>query len=195
MYGGINVNISVLLIDNGNDGIDNYVRLLAGCDIKVVKWDHIQDCNVDNYELIVLSHGREISVYRNDLEKNLILSANIPIIGVCYGFQMLSYTYGLKIEELDPPSIGTNKIIAKSQHAMFRGISQFTSIEKHKYGVKTIGTNEKVICHAVSDFGIEIIEILNRKQYGFQFHPEILDQDNQGNIIFNNLLAYLFPNR
>lgn len=189
------MNISVLLIDNGNDGIDNYMHLLAGCDIKVVKWNHIQDCNVDNFELIVLSHGREISVYRNELEKELILNATIPIVGVCYGFQMLSHTYGLKIEELVPPSIGSNKIIVKSQHAMFGGISQFTSIEKHKYGVKTIGTNEKVKCHAVSDFGIEIIEISDRKQYGFQFHPEIFDQENQGNIIFNNLLAYLFPNR
>lgn len=195
MYGGIGMNISVLLIDNGNDGIENYMHLLAGCNVKVVKWNRIQECNVEKYELIILSHGREISVYRNDSEKNLILDSNIPIIGVCYGFQMLSHTYGLKIEELNPPSVGSNKIIATSRHAMFNGVNQFTSIEKHKYGVKTIGTNEKVICHAVSNFGVEIIEILNRKQYGFQFHPEIESQENQGNIIFKNLLTYLFPNR
>lgn len=182
---------NILLVDNGNDGLTDYYELLSEYTLDTVVWNQFSSIKLDKYDLIVLTHGRGISVKKNHIEKELLLHTDVPVIGICYGFQMLAVTYGLEITQLEIPAYGENTINVLTDHVMFNGMNKFISEEKHKYGVVDFKDSSLIKVHGISSYGVEIIEIIGKKQYGFQFHPEIPNINNEGKIIFFNLLNYL----
>jgi GMP synthase-like glutamine amidotransferase len=44
--------------------------------------------DIAGYQLIVLSDGHLVSAHKNNSELELMKSTNIPMIGICYGFQL-----------------------------------------------------------------------------------------------------------
>ncbi|RKX21684.1 MAG: GMP synthase (glutamine-hydrolyzing) [Candidatus Zixiibacteriota bacterium] len=112
---------------------------------------------------------------------------NIPILGVCYGMQLLALNYGGKLEQSLSREYGraifspqnntplTDSLPAKSQVWMSHG----DSIVKMPNGFKVIGSTDS----------IEIAAIANneKKAYGLQFHPEVHHTDEGKNIISNFL--------
>lgn len=186
--------INTLLIDNGSDTLLEYIELLDMCNISILHWKDITENCFNGFELIILSDGNQISVNKNTKELTLINSCTIPIIGICYGFQILCFNYGMKISLLSQRNNGNNFITVLTEHPMFSGQRNFNSMEKHKYGVEILKNdkNDNIIYHASSLYGLEIMEVKEKFQYGFQFHPEIEYSRNMGGIILKKLISWLF---
>jgi GMP synthase-like glutamine amidotransferase len=70
---------------------------------------------------------------------------------------------------------------------MFRGIDEVKVFESHRYQISSLGKN--LVGLAKSEFGYEIIQVLEKKVYGFQFHPEANKEINSGKTLFKNFLA------
>ncbi|MFA6252871.1 MAG: gamma-glutamyl-gamma-aminobutyrate hydrolase family protein [Patescibacteria group bacterium] len=184
--------VNVALIDNGADSLSEYVTLLTGYKVRNIMFQDIKNCDLNDCQLIILSDGHSLNASENIDEIELIRNTSIPVIGICYGFQVLCYAYGAKLVKLSQKREGLVKITAKARHSIFQNKNDYTVSEKHRFGVQEIP--ETLVCLASSIDGCEIIQVQGKQQFGFQFHPENISPQNEGMEIFNNLVRFILLN-
>jgi anthranilate/para-aminobenzoate synthase component II len=184
------VPINVVLIDNGADSLNEYVTLLAGYKVRNIMFQDIKNCDLNDCQLIILSDGHSLNASENIDEIELIRSTSIPLIGICYGFQVLCHVYGAELVKLSQKREGLVKITAKARHSIFQNKNDYTVLEKHRFGVQKIP--ETLVCLARSIDGCEVVQVQGKQQFGLQFHPENISPQNEGKEIFNNLVRFIF---
>ncbi|MDA7715526.1 glutamine-hydrolyzing GMP synthase [Pelagibacteraceae bacterium] len=118
-----------------------------------------------------------------------IFKKKIPILGICYGLQLIAKLFGGKIK----PSKGKREfgraILVKKKSSLLT--KKFINTRKsvwmsHEDAVVKLPNNFKIIA-STKDSKFTIIENTEKKIYGVQFHPEVTHTDN-GKQIFKNFL-------
>lgn len=102
-----------------------------------------------------------------------ILQLGIPILGICYGAQLLAYMAGGEIKSAASGSEYGKTVLQITESPLFAGIpgesicwmSHTDYIAVPPVGFTTIAKTEHCPCAAVSDE--------QRRLYGVQFHPEV----------------------
>ena len=102
-----------------------------------------------------------------------ILDAGIPVLGICYGMQLMAYLSGGEVSpSKDAGEYGKTELIAK-ENVLFKDMPQISvcwmSHTDHVSGIpegfENIGETVNCPCAAMADE--------KRKLYGVQFHPEV----------------------
>ncbi len=126
-----------------------------------------------SYKGIIFSGGPQ-SVYEKgsvtcDPE---ILKLGLPILGICYGHQLLAYIQGAKVEPADFREFGLAKMKVLKNEGIFKDLnSEETVWMSHGDSVKQLPPGYEVIGEspgenaAIADF--------KRNFYGVQFHVEV----------------------
>jgi len=184
--------INTLFINNGSNSIEAYKKTFKSCDITTVPLSDLDRVRLDGYQLMILGDGHLVNIHDNQSELELVKSTNIPIIGICYGFQVLCAAYGANLERLSHKRHGVIEIELQTKHPMFQGRSTMVVAENHQFAIKSVKDNQYLICHAISADGCEILEVRGKQQYGFQFHPEMGAVDADGAVVVDSLINYLF---
>ena len=140
---------------------------------------------------LCLSEELTISLINKNIAVLLRLP-QVPILGICFGFQLLVASYGGKIVSMDKESQGVKNVqILSHTSLLFKKIKKKTIkvFQSHKDKVKEVPPHFKII--AIDDDNI-IQGIENKKCniWGFQFHPEGLDSTVQ---IIYNFLEICYP--
>lgn len=122
---------------------------------------------------IVLSGGPN-SVFDKDapgLTEN-ILEQDIPVLGLCYGMQLISQHFGGKVEEAKTREYGKATVILKDSSDLID--TKFDgSIVWMSHGTHVSAAPNDFVVTAVSGEIIASIENREKKIYGLQFHPEV----------------------
>ncbi|HUD06919.1 MAG TPA: glutamine-hydrolyzing GMP synthase [Candidatus Saccharimonadales bacterium] len=135
---------------------------------------------------IILSGGPN-SVYDKDAPTidERILKLDIPILGICYGLQLLSVVFGGKVSPALSREYGQAEITVTSATRLLKGFNKSTiwmshgdHVTKLPNGFKTTAKSNGTIC---------VIEDNKRKIFGFQFHPEV-SQTKFGKDMLDNFL-------
>ena len=153
----------------------------------------ILDTYIKNIKGIILSGGPlclseelTISLINKNIAVVLRLK-NIPILGICFGFQLLVASYGGNIVSMDKESKGVKKVqILSPNSPIFKNVNNeyIDVFQSHKDTVNDVPPNFDII--AIDENNI--IQGIENKQFniwGFQFHPEGLDSTTQ--LIYNFL--------
>jgi GMP synthase (glutamine-hydrolysing) len=182
--------MKILLIDNNTKHIEDW-RLLAnqaGYELDIAPYANPTSEN--EVDVIILSGGRNLAVpdnreaFKNEIE--LIKTTDKLLIGVCLGFELIADTFGAELLHRPERVSGTNEVRVTKPHPMFGSLQTFTAQEAHKFYVDSVkGELEE---YARSDSGVEVLKHKSKSIYGFQFHPEIVTEGNQGTEILLNLL-------
>ena len=144
-----------------------------------------------NVKGIILSGGPS-TVTKNSFPKipKEIFNLNIPILGICYGLQLIVKHFKGKVKANIKKREFGRAILFKSKNSLLtkgffnKGkcavwMSHQDSVYKLPKGfLKIASTNE---------YAMTIIENRQKKIYGIQFHPEVTHTEN-GNIIFKNFI-------
>lgn len=117
-----------------------------------------------------------------------ILELGKPILGLCYGHQILMLHFGGKVERGKIREYGRAFLQCDTSSPIFKGISEKTivwmnhgdTVTEVPSSFKVIGSTEDCYAAAVSDE--------KRKIYGLQFHPEVTDTP-EGMKILDNFLS------
>ena len=118
-----------------------------------------------------------------------IFSKKIPILGICYGLQLIAKLYGGKIKASKKRrEFGRASIFKKRSSLLTKN---FFNLNKsvwmsHEDAVVKLPKNFKSIAYTEAS-KLTIIENSREKIYGVQFHPEVTHTDN-GKQIFKNFL-------
>lgn len=116
-----------------------------------------------------------------------IFDMGVPILGICYGMQVIARMLGGKVEKGITREYGDTRAEIETDNELFKGLpkkmrvwmSHYDRIVKMPSGFKSIAKTGSVDIAAMADSG--------RKYYGLQFHPEVVHTQN-GNKILSNFL-------
>ena len=118
-----------------------------------------------------------------------IFKKKIPILGICYGLQLIAKIFGGKIKPSNKRREFGRAFLFKKKSSLL--IKKFLDSKKsvwmsHEDAVVKLPKNFNIIA-STKDSKLTIIENTKQKIYGVQFHPEVTHTDN-GKQIFKNFL-------
>lgn len=116
-----------------------------------------------------------------------IFSLGIPVLGICYGMQLISLIGGATVEKSDHREFGHTLISVKDDRTIFRNTPKEQKVwMSHGVRVDTLPGDFEAI--ASSD-GCPIAAIQNgsRDVFGLQFHPEVYHTEFGQQILKNFL--------
>jgi len=139
---------------------------------------------------IILSGG-PLTATNNKKPKldSKIINLEIPILGICYGHQILSKKFGGKVKTSKKREFGraSLKSVSKSPITKKFFINKKNSVwMSHQDIVSVLPRGFKKIA-STSNSRFAIISNENKKYYGIQFHPEVSHTKN-GKVLIKNFL-------
>ena len=144
-----------------------------------------------NVKGIILSGG-PLNVYQKDKFSfnNEILQLKIPILGICFGHQILSKELGGKVKKSNHREFGLVRINKISNSLLTKNFFDNKNTNNvwmsHADQVSKIPKNFKIIASSKNS-KLTIIENSYANFYGVQFHPEVT-HTNKGKILLKNFL-------
>lgn len=137
----------------------------------------------------IIFTGGPSSVYGPDAPHcgKEIFSLGIPILGICYGIQLMTHLLGGKVSKAPVSEYGRKEIEVDPDSKLFRGISAKTvtwmshtdSINAMPEGFGVIASTDTCPYAAMED--------PVRNLYGVQFHPEVV-HTQEGTKMINNFV-------
>jgi len=137
----------------------------------------------------VIFTGGPNSVYHKDSATYAkeIFNAGIPILGICYGSQLMAYQLGGSVETAPVSEYGHTEVHLDTSSLLLKGMeeknvcwmSHTDYISKVPNGFKITGTTP--VCPVAA------MENPARKLYAVQFHPEVMHTKNGTKMIHNFL--------
>jgi len=132
--------------------------------------------------------GSPFSVYESQSPRinPAIYQTNIPILGICYGQQLIAYQLGGKVTSHTKKQFGKENLHIQNS-ALFEGLSKTQTVWfSHGDQVDEMPHGFKIIAKTKSA-KIAGMEDSSRRFYGIQFHPEVTHTPN-GEAILSNFL-------
>ena len=175
-------NGSIVILDFGSQ----YNQLIArrvremGVYAEVVPFHEDIDKILERKPKGIILSGGPASVYAKGaptLDKR-IFDANIPILGLCYGMQLITHLHGGEVERADKQEFGKASLkLDKKDSLIFKNIPDNTIVwMSHADHVNKMAEGFEIIAH--TDSSISAIENRDKKIYAFQYHPEVTHSEH-----------------
>ncbi|WP_455514489.1 glutamine-hydrolyzing GMP synthase [Pseudostreptobacillus sp.] len=175
-------NSSIVILDFGSQ----YNQLIArrvremGVYAEVVPFHEDIDKILKRKPKGIILSGGPASVYAKGaptLDKR-IFDANIPILGLCYGMQLITHLHGGEVERADKQEFGKASLkLDKKDSLIFKNIPDNTIVwMSHADHVNKMAEGFEIIAH--TDSSIAAIENRDKKIYAFQYHPEVTHSEH-----------------
>ncbi|MDK2868346.1 MAG: hypothetical protein PWP38_2661, partial [Clostridiales bacterium] len=167
----------IMIVDFGgqyNQLIARRVRE-AGVYSEVVSWRHALAKIKEKNPMGVIFTGGPNSVYAENaphLDKE-IFELGLPILGICYGMQLMAQTLGGKVSRATQQEYGKIKLNIHNNGGLFSGIendsqcwmSHFDYVSEAPSGFEITATTDNCPVAAMKD--------VDKKLYAVQFHAEV----------------------
>ena len=108
-----------------------------------------------------------------------LLDLNVPTLGICYGMQLLSDTFGAPVATGDIGEYGRTAITIERSQSIFAdfAVGEATTVWM-SHGDAVGGVPNEFVALAHSENGVlAAIEHESRPLFGVQFHPEVVHSD------------------
>jgi len=136
----------------------------------------------------IIFSGGPSSVYSSDapIPENKIFDMNLPLLGICYGHQLIVNKFGGKVKRANK-EYGSSLLTIDSDKDLLNGIGESVrawmshgdEAEQIPEGFKVIGHTEGAKAAAIA--------YEEKSIYGIQFHPEVVHTE-QGTEILKNFV-------
>lgn len=115
------------------------------------------------------------------------VAGNIPIFGVCLGFQIIGQAFGAKVVRAPVPMHGKMSTMEHSANGIFEGIdTPFQATRYHSLMLDRDGWPDCLEVTATSEDGL-VMALAHRTMplYGVQFHPESIASEHGHRLLQN----------
>lgn len=135
---------------------------------------------------IILSGGPDSFTNKNvpNINKD-IFNLNIPILGICYGSQLIVKLFGGEVENSKDAEFKNTVVDILNSNSLFYNLpGSINTWMSHNYIIKKLPEGFEVA--AVNSEG-KVAAIFHEKKqiYGLQFHPEVTHTESGKDILYN----------
>ncbi len=184
-------NETILILDFFGQYNQLIARRVRECNVycEIVPYDiSIEKIKEKNPKGLIFTGGPN-SVYLEDspMCDKKIFELGIPILGICYGMQLMTHILGGNVERAEKREYGTLPVNIDNTSLLFSGLgntndclmSHTDFVSEVPEGFEVIGTTANCPTAAMQN--------VDKKFYGIQFHPEVNNTIN-GTMIIKNFL-------
>jgi len=187
----------ILIIDFGSQ----FTQLIArrtrelGVFSEIVSHKKISISQIDSTVKGIILSGGPLNVYESNkysFDKR-ILFKNVPVLGICFGHQILSKVMGGRVKQSKHREFGLANIYKKNDSQIIQNFFKNKKSAKvwmsHADQVSKLPKNFKVVASSQNS-SFAIVENKIQKFYGVQFHPEVTHTEN-GIKILSNFIFFI----
>ena len=183
--------MNVLVVNNETKRIDGLKELLQGHTVSEITPFHITPEGVEKSDLILLIGNQKSTLVGQEAyfekELELLRSTQKPIIGICLGLQIIAYAFEGFVGRMPMKQPGIKEVKVIGHDPLFGEKESFKIYSQHRWMVEII--DFPLVGLARSGDGWEIVKHATKKIYGFQFHPEVMEQNcTDGKWLFERVL-------
>ncbi|MDR1260722.1 MAG: glutamine-hydrolyzing GMP synthase [Oscillospiraceae bacterium] len=165
----------ILVINFGGQYSQLITRLVRKCGVycEIIPFSRLHLPLNSSIRGIILSGGPS-SVYEPnapDIDEN-IFALNIPILGICYGAQLIAKKFGGHISKSKAGEYGKTEIILEKHSKLFQNITEKTCFMSHSDQIEQLPSEFKITAKTANS-PIAAAENTFRNFYLVQFHPEV----------------------
>ncbi len=137
---------------------------------------------------VILSGGPRSTREENapDIDFDYLRSLGVPVLGVCYGMQLLNLKHGGQVTPGTKREYGPVTLRPEGECDLFAGITPSQIWMSHSDTCTHLSPETRVI--ACNQDGTPIALQFGELFYGIQFHPEV-SHSHQGTQVLKNFLA------
>ena len=168
----------VLVIDFGGQYNQLIARRVRECNVYCEVHPHnlsIDKIKEMNPKGIIFTGGPN-SVYGEDspLCDKAIFELGIPVLGICYGSQLMAHMLGGSVATAPVSEYGKTEVAVDSKSKLFNGVSETTICwMSHTDYIEKAPKDFKVVAHTPV-CPVAAMECEEKNLYAVQFHPEVM---------------------
>jgi GMP synthase (glutamine-hydrolysing) len=164
--------LSVLVVDNGSPYVKDIILCLDKIEQSHTIKKYDEEFILSSYEKVILSGRQKYKKQINAVNSRIIRTCfnnEIPLLGICYGAEIIALTFGGSIHKTDYVQ-GLNKIKIEKPIKILKE-SYCNVYESHSYVISHLPENFVCVASSASSKH-EIFCHNSKKVFGTQFHPE-----------------------
>lgn len=179
--------MAVLVVDNTSPFTADILACLRQLDIPYIykRFSEVSDADLIQCDKVILSGRRKHSDQINMVNSRITrycYSGCKPLLGICYGAEIIALTLGGSICKMPTHIQGMMVVSVSVPNALIEGKKSILVYESHGYSIAKLPVSLKSL--ASSKYCKHEVFAGNSKIYGTQFHPE--KSENDGLAIFKN---------
>ena len=132
-----------------------------------------------NIKGLILSGG-PLSVYEDNAPKwdPNILDLNVPVLGLCYGHQLIAYFSGGKVEPARKREYGVTYAVVDKPLGVLKGLNRTERVwMSHGDTVCALPNEYEILAHT-ENCPVAAFKHKEKPIYGLQWHPEVVQTRN-----------------
>ena len=182
----------IIIIDFGSQFTQLIARRIRelGVFSEIISHKKIKNKDIDSSIRGIILSGGPLNVYqinKYSFDKKII-NLNIPILGICFGHQILSKLNGGRVKQSKHREFGLANIYKKSESLLTKNFFNKKKSKRvwmsHADQVSKLPKDFKVVASSTNS-KFAIVENKQKKFYGIQFHPEVTHTENGKKLISN----------
>ena len=168
----------VLVLDFGGQYNQLIARRVRECNVycEVHSYDMSLDKIKEMNPLGIIFTGGPNSVYGDDSPRcsKEIFELGIPILGICYGSQLMSYVLGGKVATAPVSEYGKTEVEVDNSSKLFSDVSAKTICwMSHTDYIEAVPEGFSITAHTPA-CPVAAMENVQNRLYAVQFHPEVM---------------------
>lgn len=169
---------TVIVIDFGGQYNQLVARRVRECNVYCEIYSYktdIETIKKMNPKGIILTGGPN-SCYEADSPTYTkeLFELGIPVLGLCYGAQLMMHILGGKVEAAIVREYGKTEVFVNTESPLFNGIEPSTICWMSHFDYISKTAPGFTICAHTKDCPVAAAEDRPRNLYAIQFHPEVL---------------------
>jgi GMP synthase (glutamine-hydrolysing) len=165
--------------------------------VSSVEWNELSNRMFDSFDGVVLSGSpdmmsEEKTRIKFRRESEAILESKSPVLGVCFGHQMMARAFGAEVVKDGRHVLDMVKTNILSEDPLFEGLPKsLMLLESRHEVVKSLPEGFRLLARSATS-EVAAMKHESRPLYGVQFHPERYTKENpDGNAVVGNFIRIL----
>lgn len=178
----------IIILDFGSQYTQLIARRIRELNVYCEIYPYNKIPNFDNSVMGVILSGSPFSVRDPKAPKPNLdqFKGSIPLLGICYGAQLLSQQYGGEVVPSNTREYGRATLqIVDVDCPLFDKVSMESQVwMSHGDTILNIPNNYRIVA-STSDVKVGAFQVLGEKTWGIQFHPEVFHSTEGGKMLKN----------
>ncbi len=155
---------------------------------EIIPFSNFSDVDSDTKGVILSGGPASVLDANSPKIKTLNLRRKIPVLGLCYGAQLIAHQEGGRVLKSKIREYGRAKLNFISNHTLMKGVNLDSQVwMSHGDTISNVSEKSEIIA-STSDVKIAGFSFQNENTFGLQFHPEVF-HTTDGTKILDNFLT------